>query len=54
MSLIRREEVQKEGQTSFLGGKVTFVMCVVVVVVEVSAVKVWELSRRPVGGLESP
>lgn len=35
-------------------GGVTFVMCVVVVVVEVSAVKVWELSRRPVGGLESP
>lgn len=36
------------------GGAVTFVMWVVVVVLEVSAVKVWELSRRPVGGLESP
>lgn len=32
---------------------VTFVICVVVVVLEVSAVKVCELSRRPVGGFES-
>lgn len=29
---------------------VTLVMCVVVVVLEVSAVKVCELSRRPAGG----
>lgn len=32
---------------------VTFVICVVVVVLEVSAVKVCELSRSPVGGFES-
>lgn len=31
----------------------TLVMCVVVLVVEVSEVKVWELSSRPVAGSES-
>lgn len=34
-------------------GSSTLVMCVVVVVLDVSAVKVWELSRRPAGASES-
>lgn len=44
------EEVHKGIKVQTREETVTLVMCVVVVVLEVSAVKVCELSRRPAGG----